>query len=68
MDKSGSGITFLGLLFLLFLGLKLGHVISWSWWFVFMPLYAPIIIALIILIFMIIFAKHKMKKIFHKRR
>jgi hypothetical protein len=27
-----SGVDFLGLLFLLFLGLKLTHQIDWSWW------------------------------------
>jgi len=28
-------------LFLLFLGLKLGHIITWSWWWVFAPLWIP---------------------------
>lgn len=38
--KSVSGSTsFPGLLFLLFLGLKLGHVIDWSWWAVTSPLW-----------------------------
>lgn len=32
----------LTLLFLLFLGLKLGNVIDWSWWWVFAPLWAPV--------------------------
>lgn len=39
---------FLGLLTLLFIGLKLGHVIDWSWWWVFLPLWgswAVIVIA-----------------------
>lgn len=40
-SKSASGSTsFPGLLFLLFLGLKLGHVIDWSWWAVTSPLWA----------------------------
>ena len=29
------------LLFLLFLGLKLGGVIGWSWWWVAAPLWVP---------------------------
>lgn len=33
----GSILSFL--LFLLFLGLKLGHVIDWSWWWVTIPLW-----------------------------
>ena len=44
-----SGIDFSGLLFLLFLGLKLGGVIDWSWWFVFAPLWIPIVLFLLVL-------------------
>lgn len=32
-------IGFLDLLQLLFIGLKLGNVITWSWWTVFIPAY-----------------------------
>lgn len=64
MDKSESGISFLGLLFLLFLGLKLGHVIDWSWWYIFMPLYLPFLIGLVVVLFMIIFAKYSVKRLF----
>lgn len=32
-------IGFLGLLGLLFIGLKLTNFISWSWWLVLLPLY-----------------------------
>lgn len=39
--KSG-GVSFLGLLFLLFLGLKLTNQIDWSWWWVTVPLWGPI--------------------------
>lgn len=38
------GITFMGLLALIFIGLKLagvGVVASWSWWAVLAPLWAP---------------------------
>jgi len=37
-----NGGGFGGLLFLLFLGLKLGHVISWPWIWVFAPLWIPL--------------------------
>ena len=41
-SKSASGgCGFLGLLCLLFIGLKLGHVIDWSWWWVMAPLWIP---------------------------
>lgn len=33
------GIGFLGLLGLLFIGLKLTGYINWSWWLVLLPLY-----------------------------
>lgn len=33
------GVSFLGLLTLLFIGLKLGNVITWSWWWVLSPLW-----------------------------
>lgn len=33
------GIGFTGLLTILFVGLKLGGVISWSWWWVLSPLW-----------------------------
>jgi hypothetical protein len=39
--KSG-GVSFAGLLFLLFLGLKLTNQIDWSWWWVTAPLWGPI--------------------------
>jgi hypothetical protein len=32
-------VSFLGLLALLFIGLKLGGVIAWSWWLVLLPVY-----------------------------
>lgn len=43
----GAGISFPTVLFLLFLGLKLGGVIDWSWWWVTAPLWIPLGFALI---------------------
>ena len=39
---SSGGISFAGLLFIAFLVLKLTHVIDWSWWWVFAPLWIPV--------------------------
>lgn len=39
--KSG-GIGFLGLLTVLFIGLKLTGFIEWSWWWVLSPLWIPV--------------------------
>lgn len=33
-------INFLGLLTILFIGLKLTNFIDWSWWIILLPLYA----------------------------
>lgn len=44
-QQQSSGISFAGLLFLLFLGLKLGgvgQVATWSWWWVTAPLWGGI--------------------------
>lgn len=47
-----SGVNFLELLFLLFLGLKLAGKINWNWWLVFSPIWGPLalIIALLVVI------------------
>lgn len=52
-NRSG-GVTlgFFGILALINIVLKLTHVIAWSWWIVFWPLWAELII---IIIFVIIF-------------
>lgn len=42
-------MSFMPLLALLFIGLKLTNYIDWSWWLVTAPLYVPAIIAIIIL-------------------
>ena len=43
------GPTWLGLLALLFIGLKLGGAIDWSWWWVLAPLWLPALIAGVII-------------------
>lgn len=41
-SSSSGGVGFLGLLGLLFIGLKLGGVITWSWWWVTLPLWGGV--------------------------
>lgn len=48
----GSGGT--TLLFLVFLILKLTGTINWSWWWVFAPIWIPVVIILIILLIALI--------------
>ena len=40
----GGGVGFLGLLSIAFIVLKLTGVISWSWWWVLLPLWGPLAI------------------------
>lgn len=50
-----SGISFAEALTVLFVGLKLANIISWSWWLVFSPLIIQFgIIAVLIIILLII--------------
>jgi hypothetical protein len=62
-NSADGGVGFFSLLFLLFLGLKLGGVIDWSWWWVTAPLWAPaaavVIIGGIVLIADAIFGDRK---------
>lgn len=49
-SASSGGIGFVGLLTLVFIALKLTHVIDWSWWWVLSPLW--ILAAIVIFILM----------------
>ena len=56
--QTEGGIGFFTLLALLFIGLKLGKVIDWSWWWILAPIWIPIALGLIlIIIFTIIWRK-----------
>lgn len=46
VKQASGGIGFMGALFLVFLVLKLTNVITWSWWFVTMPLWGPWVLVL----------------------
>ena len=48
------GIGFTGLLFIVFLVLKLCGVIDWSWWWISAPLWMPLALGIAIVILMII--------------
>lgn len=47
------GLSFIGLLGLLFIGLKLSHQIDWSWWLVLLPLYFPFVIFIILFVLVV---------------
>lgn len=51
--KSG-GIGFFGLLTLIFITLKLCGVIHWSWWWVTLPLWGPLMIVVAVLLILFV--------------
>jgi uncharacterized integral membrane protein len=61
-QNTSGGIGIGMILFLIFMTLKLTNNIDWSWWWVTAPLWAPIILALIIFAVIGILMVIKMKK------
>lgn len=49
-NTQSGGIGFAGVLFIVFLVLKLIGVITWSWWWVTAPLWGPFVLIIVILI------------------
>lgn len=57
MDSNSSGgISFSALLGLLFIGLKLGNVIDWSWFWVLSPFWIPLALVLVVAALLILAA------------
>ncbi len=48
-EQSSAGIGFGGLLAIVFIVLKLMHIITWSWLWVLSPLWIPMLIGLILI-------------------
>jgi len=55
-SSSSGGIGFLGLLTVLFVGLKLTNYIDWSWWWVLSPLWLGFVVVFVILLILAIIA------------
>jgi hypothetical protein len=51
IQVASGGISFTGLLLIVFIVLKLCGVISWSWWWVISPFWIPIALILVIGLF-----------------
>jgi len=49
-SSNNSGVSFLSLLTLIFIVLKLTNVINWSWWYITMPLCGGVCIGLCLLV------------------
>lgn len=58
MSENGEngGVGFLGLLTILFIGLKLTGHISWSWWWVFAPIWGTMALLLGVFVLTVIVA------------
>jgi hypothetical protein len=55
-SSSSSGVGFFGLMFLIFMTLKLTGYITWSWWWVTAPLWGGFVL-IIAIILLLIFLK-----------
>lgn len=49
-NSSGNSISFFGVMFLIFMTLKLLGIITWSWWWVTAPLWGGLALAVLILV------------------
>lgn len=47
-ERSNNGIGLGGVLFVVFLVLKLTHVIDWSWWWITAPLWVSVVLVLLV--------------------
>lgn len=63
---TSSGISFTGLLTIVFITLKLTNYIDWSWWWVLSPIWVTLGLVLIILIFYLIVKTISDRKAFKK--
>jgi ABC-type antimicrobial peptide transport system permease subunit len=64
-NNSNNSLSGLGLgmiLFLIFMTLKLTGNITWSWWYVTLPLWGPLLLVLVILGIAALVAYNKLKR------
>ncbi len=62
-EVNSGGVSFFGLLAIVFITLKLTNVIAWSWWWVLCPLWGPLalIISCVILAFILGIIKYVLR-------
>lgn len=49
--SASGGISFVSLLAIVFIVLKLCNVITWSWWWVLAPIWIPFGVAMVLIVF-----------------
>ncbi len=61
-SNSSSGLGIGMILFLIFMTLKLTGYITWSWWYVTLPLWGPLLLVLVIMGIVALVAYNKYKR------
>jgi hypothetical protein len=61
-NNSSSGLGLGVILFLIFMTLKLTGNITWSWWYVTLPLWGPLLLVLVIMGIVALVAYNKYKQ------
>ena len=56
-ESSSSGVSFVGLLTILFIALKLTNFIDWSWWWVLSPMWITALIFVFAVIVLVLIRK-----------
>ena len=64
VDNKGmnSNSFFVSMLLILFIGLKLANIITWSWWWVMSPLWIPLLIFVVFVVPILIIIAMKGRK------
>lgn len=55
-SSAGGGVSFIGLLTLLFVAFKLLGVVTWPWWAVLLPLWAPFAVVAVVFLGVVLVA------------
>jgi len=61
-NNSSSGLGLGVILFLIFMTLKLTGYITWSWWYVTLPLWGPLLLVLVVMGIVALVAYNKYKR------
>ena len=57
--SSSSGISFMGMLTILFIALKLTNYVDWSWWWVLSPIWLGFLLAVFAGLLVVLIEKNK---------